>query len=144
VAFSTLLVIPILPGFERLTFRTRPPFGLKVQEHGGQLQISWNPVAASGRGKLDIFDGAEHTTVFISGNMSNATYAPRTAQIDVRLAPLESGKAGLETICYVRYPPPAPAPMLKPPPSPPKSRHHRTRKPALIERPSSKVAYFFR
>jgi hypothetical protein len=150
VAFCTLLVIPILPGFERLLFRTLPPFGLKVQAEGDQLRISWNPLATSRRARLDIFDGGEHTTVFISGNMTNATYAPRTADVDVRLAPMDTGAApGLETVHYVRHVP-APAPpvaIVTPQPAPrqtPKPRAQRARKSAVVERPAAKEAYFFR
>src|SRR5207237_2745508 len=130
VVGSTLLVIPLLPGCGSLRFTPRPAFGLKVQEEGGQLRISWNARAASGPARLDIFDGAEHTTVFVSGNMGTATYAPRTADIDVRLGPIQEGaRPRLETVHYVRHvPQPLLIPEAKPPAAPRNSRPQRSRR----------------
>jgi len=135
------MVVPILPGIGGWLQRSRSSMGLKVREEAGQLLITWTPAAAMRGARLEIFDGVEHTTVLVLSNLANATYTPRTGDVEVRLIPLEDrAQLRRETVHYVGHGPAgavaqAPVQVASKPAAKPAAAQRHARRRARVQRP---------
>src|SRR5579862_835189 len=81
--FLTLTLLGVLLGLQASPLRSAP--GLSVREQDGQLLIAWTRLAPSTAGRLEIIDGASHTTIPVYSYLSRVTYIPRSADVQVRL-----------------------------------------------------------
>lgn len=108
-----LLSIPAAAHFRWGWLESRPPLGLSVRAEAGQLRIAWNPALARKRGRLEIVDGTQYTTLPLSKTLANATYAPRTGDVEVRLV-LEDGRSTPRSeVERVVTPEPKPSPEIE-------------------------------
>ena len=62
---------------------------LQVVEQSGQLHISWKP---GQRGILELIDGAEHVSVPVTPEQSNATYLRRGTEVEINLIPIKGAR----------------------------------------------------
>jgi hypothetical protein len=81
--FLTLTLLGVLLGLQASPLRSAP--GLSVREQNGQLIIAWTRIAPATAGRLEIIDGASHTTVPVYSYLSRVTYVPRGGDVQVRL-----------------------------------------------------------
>jgi hypothetical protein len=80
-----LLVVSILARSVWTWSHPQPPLDLAVHLVAGQLRIGWNPAVATKPARLEIRDGVRKTTIPITAPLANATYAPQTGDVEVRL-----------------------------------------------------------
>jgi hypothetical protein len=94
---------PVLPQ------RPPAPLSLRVQEEGGQLQISQLHIrwTSGGHAILEIVDGAERTAVTVPPDQSNATYVRRSSEVQISLIHLDGEPARRESVHFVGQPLPA-------------------------------------
>jgi hypothetical protein len=78
-----LTLLGVLLGLQASPLPSAP--ALSVREQNGQLMIAWTRIAPSTAGRLEIVDGASHTTVPVYSYLSRVTYIPRSGDVQVRL-----------------------------------------------------------
>ena len=77
--------------------------GLTMREEAGQLRIAWNRGVMGEKGRLDIIDGGDRTSIPVSLTLANATYMHRTSDVEIRLTkPSGSGEPIRETARFLR------------------------------------------
>jgi hypothetical protein len=74
------------------TLKPQVPLALSLRENSGLLHIGWSRDAASRGATLQILDGSQQMTLFVTAPLAHITYAARTADVQVRLTPY--GKEG--------------------------------------------------
>lgn len=147
VACFTILAIPMIPPIDWRIHFPSPALALAVREEAGQLRISWNPAVSGQHSKLEILDGLANTLIPIPKGLSNATYAPQTNDVQIRLIAFqdqaEPRRESVHFLGQVKLQAAAPQPVESIGKRAPRHRSH-ARKHASVKNARPRVAYFFR
>lgn len=77
-----------LVGLKLVWLRTDAPLGLTMRGGTEALRIAWNRFATADGARLEILDGAHHTIVPVSDELSSVTYEPESTDVEVQLTAL--------------------------------------------------------
>jgi hypothetical protein len=70
------------------------PLDLTITGNAGALRIAWNHSATGLGARLEIVDGARHTAIPVSPDLSNVTYEPEGGDVEVQLSALNPRESG--------------------------------------------------
>jgi hypothetical protein len=80
------------------------PVNLSVHQEGAQIRIAWDNRALRHGGVLDVIDGGEHTSIYVTAKMNSVTYLAQASDVEVRLGGLPHTSAIEIARCLVREP----------------------------------------
>jgi hypothetical protein len=77
-----------LVGLKLVWLHTEAPLDLTIRGGSEALRIAWNRFATADGAQLEIVDGARHTIVPVSDDLSSVTYEPESTDVEVQLTAL--------------------------------------------------------